>query len=56
MEEVTGLLPERRIEEELDLLKCLIDLKVPVDILFDEFERSLNVMGADAAESTGGRT
>jgi hypothetical protein len=47
MEEVAmdGLLSVRWTEEELELIKCLVDLKVPIDIIAEELERSLAPSG-----------
>lgn len=52
MEEVptAGLGPERWTEEELELLKCLIDLKVPIDIISLELERSFTATSLKAVE------
>ncbi len=52
MEEVPadGLVSERWTEEELELLKCLVDLKIPIDIISEELERSLTATGLKAVE------
>ncbi|MGC9964661.1 MAG: hypothetical protein ABSE08_04585 [Syntrophobacteraceae bacterium] len=52
MEEVTadGLVSERWTEEELELLKCLVDLKIPIDIISEELERSLTATSLKAVE------
>ena len=52
MEQVTthGLISRQWTKEELDLLKCLIDLKIPVDVISEELERSLTATSLKAAE------
>jgi hypothetical protein len=37
-------------EEELELLKCLVDLKIPIDIISEELERSLTATSLKAVE------
>lgn len=52
MEEVPteGLVLEHWTEEELELLKCLIDLKVPIDVISEELERSFTATSLKAVE------
>lgn len=52
MEEVPadGLVSEHWTEDELELLKCLVDLKVPIDVISEELERSLTATGLKAVE------
>jgi len=44
------LISRQWTKEELDLLKCLIDLKIPVDVISEELERSLTATSLKAAE------
>ncbi len=52
MEEVPadGLVSEHWTEDELELLKCLVDLKVPIEVISEELERSLTATGLKAVE------
>ena len=51
MEEVPGCpVTQHWTEEELELLKCLVDLKIPIDVISLELERSLTATGLKAAE------
>ncbi len=42
--------PRHWTEEELELLKCLVELKVPIDVISDELERSLTATSLKAVE------
>ncbi len=52
MEQVTthGLVARQWTKEELDLLKCLIDLKLPIEVISRELERSLSATSLKAVE------
>jgi hypothetical protein len=41
---------ERWTDEDLELLKCLVELKIPIDVISDELDRSLTATGLKAAE------
>jgi hypothetical protein len=47
---INGLPSERWTDEDIDLLKCLVALKIPIEIISEELERSLTVTGAKAVE------
>ena len=44
------LVTEHWPEEDLELLRCLIDLKVPIDIISEELDRSVTATGLKAVE------
>ena len=37
-------------EEELDLLRCLVDLKIPIDVISEELDRPLTATSLKAVE------
>ena len=45
-----GFVSEHWTEEELELLKCLVDLKIPIDVISEELDRPLTATSLKAVE------
>lgn len=45
-----GFVSEHWTEEDLELLKCLVDLKIPIDVISEELERPLTATSLKAVE------